>query len=77
MTEPHLRGEITDRSLATAAGRVAPGQDLLREVVRQAVAAAAFTCTRPGADPPAARELRAFLREPGGAAVSSPGPPGP
>jgi fructokinase len=50
--------------------RVAREQGLLREIVGQALAAAALTCTRPGADPPAASELRRFLGEPpgGGAA---------
>jgi fructokinase len=39
----------------------------LREIVGQALAAAALTCTRPGADPPTAGELRRFLGEtPGG-----------
>jgi fructokinase len=45
--------------------RVAREQDLLRGVVRQALAAAALTCTRPGADPPTAAELRRFLAETG------------
>ena len=43
------------------AGRVTEEQDLLREIVGQALAAAALTCTRPGADPPTAGELRSFL----------------
>ena len=47
------------------AARVAREQDVLREIVGQALAAAALTCTRPGADPPTAGELRRFLRAPG------------
>ena len=39
--------------------------DLLRGIVGQAMAAAALTCTRPGADPPTAGELRTFLAEAG------------
>jgi fructokinase len=37
--------------------------DLLRDIVSQALAAAALTCTRPGADPPTAGELKRFLAE--------------
>ncbi len=51
-------------------GRVAREPGLLRAIVGQALAAAALTCTRPGADPPAAGELRRFLGEaPGGGAA--------
>jgi sugar/nucleoside kinase (ribokinase family) len=45
--------------------------DLLRGIVGQALAAAALTCTRPGADPPTAGELKRFLAEAGNKA-----PPG-
>jgi fructokinase len=41
--------------------RVAREQDLLRRIVAQALAAAALTCSRAGADPPTAGELRRFL----------------
>lgn len=55
-------------SPAALAARVRrPGA--LRGIVGQALAAAALTCTRPGADPPTADELRRFLAEtpnPGG-----------
>ena len=42
---------------------VAGEPDLLRGIVGQALAAAALTCTRPGADPPTAGELKRFLAE--------------
>jgi fructokinase len=45
--------------------------DLLRGIVGQALAAAALTCTRSGADPPTAGELKRFLAEAGNKA-----PPG-
>ena len=45
--------------------RVAREEDLLRGVVRRALAAAALTCTRPGADPPTAAELGRFLAQAG------------
>lgn len=48
-------------SPAALASRVALEQDVLGEIVGQALAAAALTCTRPGADPPTAGELRRFL----------------
>jgi fructokinase len=51
-------GLLSPAALAT---RVAGEQDVLREIVGQALAAAALTCTRPGADPPTAGELRRFL----------------
>src|SRR5215469_5283442 len=51
-------------SPAALAGGVEREQDLLRETVGQALAAAALTCTRPGADPPTAGELRRFLAGP-------------
>jgi fructokinase len=51
-------GLLTPAALATRLGRE-PG--LLRAAVGQALAAAALTCTRPGADPPAADELSRFL----------------
>ena len=47
----------------TLTGRVAREPGLLRAIVGQALAAAALTCTRPGADPPTAGELRRFLGE--------------
>jgi fructokinase len=47
------------------AARVAGEPGLLREFVGQALAAAALTRTRPGADPPTAGELRSFLAETG------------
>jgi fructokinase len=49
------------------AARVAGEPGLLRDIVGQALAAAALTCTRPGADPPTAGELRSFLAETGNA----------
>ena len=57
--------EAGQLSPAALAGRVAGEPDLLRDVVGQALAAAALTCTRPGADPPTAGELRRFLAAPG------------
>jgi len=51
-------GLLSPAALAT---RVAGEHDVLRELVGQALAAAALTCTRPGADPPTAGELRRFL----------------
>jgi fructokinase len=53
--------EAGQLSPAALAGRVAGEPDLLRDVVGQALAAAALTCTRPGADPPTAGELKRFL----------------
>jgi len=52
-------------SRAVLAARVAGEPGLLRDIVGQALAAAALTCTRPGADPPTAGELRGFLAERG------------
>ena len=43
------------------AARLPQDQGALREIVGQALAAAALACTRPGADPPTAGELRRFL----------------
>jgi len=51
-------GLLSPEALAT---RVPREQDALRAIVGQALAAAALTCTRPGADPPTAGELRRFL----------------
>jgi fructokinase len=51
-------GQLSPDALA---GRVAGEPALLRDVVGQALAAAALTCTRPGADPPTAGELKRFL----------------
>ncbi|HEY6277382.1 MAG TPA: PfkB family carbohydrate kinase [Streptosporangiaceae bacterium] len=51
-------GLLAPAALATRLGR---DPDVLHEVVGQALAAAAVTCTRPGADPPTAEELRQFL----------------
>jgi len=48
-------------SPAALAARIAREQDVLRQIVGQSLAAAALTCTRPGADPPTAGELRRFL----------------
>ena len=50
---------LLSREMLTA--RVAREQDLLRRIVAQALAAAALTCSRAGADPPTASELRRFL----------------
>jgi len=61
-------GQLSPDALA---GRVAGEPGLLRDVVGQALAAAALTCTRPGADPPTAGELKRFL-----AAARTTGPEG-
>jgi fructokinase len=53
-------GLLSPAALATG---VAEEQDMLREIVGRALAAAALTCTRPGADPPTAGELRRFLTQ--------------
>ena len=53
-------GLLSPAALAT---NVAGDQDMLRQIVGQALAAAALTCTRPGADPPTAGELRRFLAQ--------------
>lgn len=50
-------GLLSPKALAEA---VTTRQDALREIVDQALAAAALTCARPGADPPTAQELAAF-----------------
>jgi fructokinase len=55
-------GVLSARALAD---RVASDEDVLRQVVNQALAAAALTCTRPGADPPTADELLRFRTEAG------------
>jgi fructokinase len=47
------------------AGHVAGDEGMLREIAGQALAAAALTCARPGADPPTADELRRFRAGPG------------
>ncbi len=52
---------LLSRVVLTA--RVAGEPGPLRDVVGQALAAAALTCSRPGADPPTAGELRGFLAE--------------
>ncbi len=39
------------------------GGNVLHRIIDQAMAAAALTCARPGADPPTARELRRFQAE--------------
>jgi len=44
----------------TLAERLTTDQRAQHRIVDQALAAAALTCTRPGADPPTARELRSF-----------------
>ena len=65
-----LLAGLADRRMLSPgalAGRVTTQQDVLREVVGQALAAAALTCTRAGADPPAAGELRRFLAAAAGA----------
>jgi fructokinase len=54
------------------------GAAVLHRIADQAMAAAALTCTRPGADPPTAQELRRFLAgaarpADGGAAQRGPG----
>jgi fructokinase len=51
-------GLLSPAALATG---LVQEQGVLRGIVGQAVAAAALTCTRPGADPPTAGELRRFL----------------
>lgn len=51
-------GLLAPEALARGA---AAGPDVLHRIAGQAMAAAALTCTRPGADPPAAGELRDFL----------------
>jgi fructokinase len=43
------------------AGRLDAEPEVLHEIVGQALAAAALTCSRPGADPPTMAELRRFL----------------
>lgn len=50
-------GWLSPKALAEG---VTTRQDALREIVDQALAAAALTCARPGADPPTAKELAAF-----------------
>lgn len=47
-------------SPAALAEGMTAGRDVLGQIVDQALAAAALTCTRPGADPPTAEELRRF-----------------
>src|SRR5215469_11103178 len=54
-------GLLSPAALAT---RLTREQNVLRGIVGQALAAAALTCTRPGADPPTAGELRRFLAGP-------------
>lgn len=57
-------GLLSPQALARCA---ASGRDLLYQIVDQAMAAAAMTCARAGADPPTARELRRFcMSSPGG-----------
>jgi fructokinase len=55
-------GLLSPQALAV---RVAGEPDVLCDIVGQALAAAALTCTRPGADPPTAGELKRFLAETG------------
>lgn len=59
-------GVLSREALTTGA---AGEPDLLRGIVGQALAAAALTCTRPGADPPTAGELKRFLAEAGNKAT--------
>jgi len=63
-------GQLSPEALA---GRVAGEPDLLRDVVGQALAAAALTCTRPGADPPTAGQLKRFLATAGTTGTGSRG----
>src|SRR5262249_28716501 len=55
------------------AGRLDAGEQALREIAGRAVAAAALTCTRPGADPPTAGELSRFRAEVGDAGAAGRG----
>lgn len=50
-------GALSPETLAT---RIAADEHTLRQITGQALAAAALTCTRPGADPPTAAELLRF-----------------
>jgi fructokinase len=50
---------LSERCVRDAAGLAALGDSEVREVLRRAVAAAALTCTRSGADPPTAAQLAA------------------
>jgi fructokinase len=64
-------GQLSPDALA---GRVAAEPGLLRDAVGQALAAAALTCTRPGADPPTAGELKRFLAAAGNTGPGGRGP---
>jgi len=55
------------------AGRLDAGEQALREIAGRAMAAAALTCTRPGADPPTAGELSRFRAEVGDAGAAGRG----
>jgi fructokinase len=52
--------DLGELSPAAIAGHVAADEGILREIAGQALAAAALTCARPGADPPTSGELRRF-----------------
>lgn len=53
---------LLDRDAATVEALVAAGDDLWRDCLGFAAAAAAINCTRPGAAPPTLAEVKAFHR---------------
>ncbi|MHB1496495.1 MAG: carbohydrate kinase family protein [Acidimicrobiales bacterium] len=57
-----LLARFASEGALSPAGIFDLGKDDLDLALRQAVAASAFTCTRPGADPPTLGELNEFLR---------------
>ncbi len=60
-----LLAYFADRGLLYPDGLAGAGPGELRAALAQAVAASAFTCTRPGGDPPDAQELKAFVAQHG------------
>jgi fructokinase len=56
-----LLAGLHDGGLLRRERLAAPSDDVLRGLLERAVAAAAITCSRPGANPPTRAELEAFL----------------
>jgi fructokinase len=58
-----LLAYFADRELLHPEGIARADQAELEAALAQAIATSAFTCTRPGADPPDAHELEVFVAQ--------------
>jgi fructokinase len=68
-----LLAYFADRGLLHPHGVATADATELQAGLSQAIATSAFTCTRPGADPPDAEELEAFVAQHPSAPVTSTG----